>query len=113
MLEVGLFDEQFFIYCEEVDWQWRIREHGWRVFCVPQARITHLGGGSSSQARPASLFNLWKSRLQLYDKHYSSWKRWMARKLVAHGMARRMALIPSGESDLIDACRKIIELTRS
>lgn len=113
LLEVGLFDEQFFIYCEEVDWQWRIRERGWRIFCVPQARVTHLGGGSSSQARPSSLFNLWKSRLQLYDKHYSPWKRWLARKLVAHGMARRMALIPSRESDLIDACRNIIELARS
>ena len=113
LVEVGLFDEQFFIYCEEVDWQWRIHERGWRILCVPQARITHLGGGSSSQARPASLFNLWKSRLQLYDKHYSPWKRWMARKLVAHGMARRMASISSGESELIDACRKVIELARS
>lgn len=111
--EVGLFDEQFFIYCEEVDWQWRIREHGWRILCVPQARITHLGGGSSSQARPASLFNLWKSRLQLYDKHYPPWKRWMARRLVARGLARRMASMPSSESELIDACQQVIELARS
>ena len=113
LLEVGLFDEQFFIYCEEVDWQWRIREHGWRIHCVPQARVTHLGGGSSSQARPMSLFNLWKSRLQLYDKHYSPWKRWLARKLVAHGIKRRMAALPASESGLIDACRKVIDLARS
>lgn len=113
LLALGLFDERFFIYCEEVDWQWRIREQGWRVFCVPQARVTHLGGGSSSQARPVSLFNLWKSRLQFYDKHYPTWKRWMARKLVANGIARRMALIPDCERDLIDACRKIIALART
>lgn len=113
LLEVGLFDEQFFIYCEEVDWQWRIREQGWRIHCVPQARVTHLGGGSSSQARPMSLFNLWKSRLQLYDKHYPPWKRWLARKLVAQGLKRRMASLPAGESDLIEACRKVIDLARA
>lgn len=111
--EVGLFDEQFFIYCEEVDWQWRIRGRGWRILCVPGARITHLGGGSSSQARPASLYNLWKSRLQLYDKHYSPWKRWMARQLVARGMARRIASIASSETELIDVCRQVIDLARS
>lgn len=113
VLDVGLFDEQFFIYCEEVDWQWRIRAQGWHIYCVPGARVIHHGGGSSSQARPASLFNLWKSRLQLYDKHYPPWKRRMARELVAHGMARRMALLPARDSDMIDACRQIIALARS
>ena len=112
LLDVGLFDEQFFLYCEEVDWQWRICGQGWRILCVPQARITHLGGGSSSQARPASLFNLWKSRLQLYDKHYSPWKRWMARQLVARGMQGRIASIPASASDLIDACKQVIDLAR-
>ena len=113
LLEVGLFDEQFFIYCEEVDWQWRIYEQGWLIHCVPQARVTHLGGGSTSQARPRSLFNLWKSRLQLYDKHYPPWKRWLARKLVAHGVERRIASLPAGERDLIEACRNVIDLARA
>ncbi|MDQ7034136.1 MAG: glycosyltransferase, partial [Anaerolineae bacterium] len=35
--QTGMFDEQFFVYSEEVDWQWRIRKAGWRILCVPNA----------------------------------------------------------------------------
>ena len=111
--QVGLFDEQFFIYCEEVDWQRRIRDQGWRIACVPQARVTHLGGGSSSQALPASLYHLWNSRLRFYAKHYPVWKRWLARKLVAHGIGRRLAALPADAVDMKKACEKIIDLARA
>ena len=113
LLETELFDEQFFLYCEEVDWAWRIKRRGWQILCVPQAQVTHLGASSTSQARPASLVNLWKSRLQLYDKHYPSWKRRLARKLVAHGMRRKLATISATQTDLIAACREVIEIAGS
>ncbi|MFQ5421720.1 MAG: glycosyltransferase family 2 protein, partial [Anaerolineae bacterium] len=38
----GGFDERFHMYCEEIDWAWRIREAGWPVFVVPAAEIVHL-----------------------------------------------------------------------
>jgi GT2 family glycosyltransferase len=34
--QTGLFDEQFFMYCEEIDWAYRIREGGWEILCAPQ-----------------------------------------------------------------------------
>lgn len=87
--QTGGFDEAFFMYCEEIDWAWRIRAAGWQVYCVPAARVTHLSGQSTGQVRPRSLINLWTSRLLLFDKHYPGWKRWIARRLVAAGMARQ------------------------
>jgi GT2 family glycosyltransferase len=87
---VGMFDEGFFMYCEEIDWAWRIRRAGWSVCCVPDARVTHFGGASSGQARPQTIRHLWESRLRLIDKHYPRWKALMARRLIALGMARRM-----------------------
>ncbi len=72
--QTGMFDEQFFMYCEEIDWAWRINGAGWDVCCVPSAHVTHLGGQSSSQVRPQSLINLWKSRLLLFDKYYAPGK---------------------------------------
>jgi GT2 family glycosyltransferase len=45
--EVGLFDERFFMYSEELDWCRRFRASGWRVSYVPWAEVTHLEGGSS------------------------------------------------------------------
>ncbi|MBL8157791.1 MAG: glycosyltransferase family 2 protein, partial [Anaerolineae bacterium] len=57
--QTGGFDETFFMYCEEIDWAWRIHKAGWRVQCVPAARVVHLAGKSTSQVRPQSVINLW------------------------------------------------------
>ena len=113
VLETVGFDESFFMYCEEVDWAWRIRNFGWRVLCVPAAHVTHLGGGSTSKARPRSLMNLWQSRLLLYDKYYSPWKRLVARRLVIAGMGRRLRDMGATDAELKRACQKVIEMAKS
>ena len=45
--QIGLFDEQFFAYHEDVDWCTNAREHGWRVVYAPAAHILHKGHRSS------------------------------------------------------------------
>ncbi len=84
--QTGLFDDQFFMYCEEIDWSMRIRNARWEIYTVPTARITHLEGKSTRQIRPASVVNLWTSRLRLYSKHYSRPKLSIARQLVRLGL---------------------------
>jgi hypothetical protein len=84
------FDEQFFMYCEEIDWAWRIHKAGWMVKCVPAARVTHLEARSTAQVRPQSIINLWKSRLLLYRKHHLAWKYALARRMIALGMGRKI-----------------------
>ena len=51
--QVGGFDEAFFMYQEETDWQYRMRDVGWGIGLVPSAVVTHLGGasGASESAR--------------------------------------------------------------
>lgn len=90
ILQTGMFDEQFFMYGEEVDWQWRIRKAGWKIVCEPRAQVVHLVGQSTGQAKPRSIRNLWQSRLTLYRKHYPAWKAWAARHMVAAGMQRKI-----------------------
>ena len=51
--QTGVFDEAFFIYCEEVDWAWRIKKRGWRILCAPAAHVTHIGGGAPRRPPPA------------------------------------------------------------
>jgi len=84
------FDEAFFMYCEEVDWAWRIRKAGWEILCVPSARVVHLVGQSTSQVKPRSIENLWSSRLRLFEKHYPAWKFWLAKRMVVMGMQRKV-----------------------
>ena len=50
----GPLDERFFLYLEETEWQRRMAAAGWRRDGVPEARFTHLGGGSSSSPALAS-----------------------------------------------------------
>jgi len=116
LLETGLFDEDFFIYCEEVDWAWRIRKAGWNILCVPQAHVTHLGGQSTSQVKPWSFINLWKSRLHLYDKHYPSWKHWIARQLVKLGIRRKMSQLDmetDNYEDILSAYQTVHDMATS
>jgi GT2 family glycosyltransferase len=42
--EVGLFDEDYFLYVEDADLCYRMKRHGWKVYLTPDARCTHLSG---------------------------------------------------------------------
>jgi len=44
--EVGLFDEEFFMFSEETDWLYRFRAAGWKVLFTPRAEVVHVGGAS-------------------------------------------------------------------
>jgi len=116
VVKTGLFDEDFLIYCEEVDWAWRIHKAGWTIMCVPQAHVTHLAGQSTSQVRAWSTLNLWKSRLHLYDKHYPTWKRWLARRLVMIGMRRKMSQLDPKSvnyADVLSAYQTICDMAKA
>ena len=89
--EVGLLDERFFMYCEEIDWCWRMKEAGWRVYCVPRAVVIHHEARSTRQFREEMFVQLWRSRFRLFEKHYSSLFRWAARQLVRLGVGAEMA----------------------
>jgi len=83
---VGLLDEGYFMYAEEVDWCWRMQRAGWPLYCVPAARVVHHGGASARQFREQSYLNLWRSRRRLYEKFYGPLKRWLAYRIVQLGM---------------------------
>ncbi len=77
--QVGVLDPQFFMYCEEIDWAWRMQKAGWETWLVPEAKVIHYGGASTNQARPATTAYLWESRAKLYRKH----RDWLTRALVS------------------------------
>lgn len=68
--EVGLLDESFFMYSEDVDWCRRFYEAGWKVSFFPGSQAIHFGGGSS--AAESSRFSVEKQRSVLiyFRKHH-------------------------------------------
>lgn len=87
---VGLLDERFFIYCEEIDWCLRAKRAGWEIYCVPEAKVVHYGAASTRQFRGAMLVELHRSRYELFRKHYGSLFVWAIRPVVGLGVLREM-----------------------
>jgi len=86
---VGPLDEDYFMYCEEIDWCIRARESGWKIYCAPRAEIVHFAGQSTAQFRDEMFVALWRSRFRLFGKHYSRTYNAAVRALVRAGLARR------------------------
>jgi N-acetylglucosaminyl-diphospho-decaprenol L-rhamnosyltransferase len=83
---IGLLDEGYFMYAEEVDWCWRLKRAGWPCYCVPAARVVHHSGASTRQFGSQSFVNLWRSRHRLYQRFYGPVQRWAASCIVRFGM---------------------------
>jgi len=67
--QIGLLDERFFMYYEDVDLCLRITAAGWRIAFVPSATITHLGGRSAAQVSARKRMLLYASLLTYLRKH--------------------------------------------
>lgn len=84
--QVGLLDESYWMYVEEVDWCYRCRQAGWAIWQVPQAEVVHVGGASTSQFKGRSFVALHRSRLQFFAKHGSLNRQRWNRRIVRTGM---------------------------
>ncbi|MCK5509900.1 MAG: glycosyltransferase family 2 protein [Desulfobacterales bacterium] len=69
--EVGLLDETFFIYAEDLDWCKRFRDVGWEIVYFPDAAAIHYGGASSSNAPVKFYVEMQKANLKYWEKHHS------------------------------------------
>jgi len=67
---VGPMDEGYFFFLEETDWCARIREAGWKIVHIPDARITHLYGESTKKKIPIPTYiEYYRSLYRFFDKN--------------------------------------------
>ncbi len=67
--KIGFLDEDIFMFGEDIDWCWRIKQAEWQVFYYPQSVIYHTHG-AASRLRPAgATINLHKGMVVFYQKH--------------------------------------------
>lgn len=69
--EVGLFDERFFVYLDDLDLSLRFEEHGYRSYYLTSARARHGQGKCAEYAKATSLFYFLRSRILYAWKHFS------------------------------------------
>jgi N-acetylglucosaminyl-diphospho-decaprenol L-rhamnosyltransferase len=68
---IGLFDEGYFIYCEDVDWFIRARNAGWEVWYVASAVIEHHHAYSEKFRKRRAVEDFHHSMIRFYRKHYA------------------------------------------
>ena len=82
MVRTGLFnesgglDEDFFAHMEEIDWCWRIKNHGHRIRYVPGSNIYHLGGGTLNNISPHKNFLNFRNNLYMLYRNLPERKLW-------------------------------------
>ena len=120
---VGPFSEDFFMYCEEIDWCLRAKRDRWLVYCQPAAEITHYGGQSTAQLPDMMFVELYRSRLRLFKKYYNPFYRVVAKGVIALGLwwehGRALQRYLNGEITPLQyvarqhACRRVFGLLRA
>lgn len=88
--EVGYFDEDYFMYAEDVDLCFRVKSKGWQIWYLPQWSITHIGGGSSTKEFP--ILSEYKGIKLFFKKHKPSWTYSLVRFFLKCGALFRMIL---------------------
>lgn len=68
--EVGLLDADVFMYCEDVDWCYRMRKSGWKVMYLPLAQVLHYGGQSMLRQRGAVVGSHASGLLAFYSRYH-------------------------------------------
>ncbi len=96
--QAGLFDERFFMYGEDLDLAFRIKERGWRVFYYPAVHVLHHKGASSRKQSGRSIREFYRAMHIFYRKHYAESRPGIINAVITFGIALRgtVALIQNG-----------------
>ncbi|MGE5620669.1 MAG: glycosyltransferase family 2 protein [Sphingomonadaceae bacterium] len=70
--QVGLLDESFFMYGEDLDWAYRIKSKGWKVLYNPAVVVLHHKGASSRRHPRKTIVEFYRAMHLFYKKHYAS-----------------------------------------
>ena len=67
--QVGLLDEDYFLFLEETDWCYRMKKSGWKIYHVPQAEIYHFQGKSAETVKKRARVEFYRSRYHFFKKN--------------------------------------------
>ena len=97
--QVGLFDEDFFLYSEEVDLQTRLRQAGWETHYFPELTVVHHESQFSAGIPERRINEMWRSRHRYWRKHHSRMGARVAALATGSQYAARALLSPVARRD--------------
>jgi GT2 family glycosyltransferase len=100
--QVGLLDEEYFIYGDEADLQFRSKKAGWQVYYLPQVTTIHYGGRSMNRWSRRKM--VYRGHIMFYNKNYGSLRTTILRFML--GALSLLKLLPWGAVYLIPGQRE-------
>lgn len=91
--EVGMLDEEFFMYGEDIDWCFRIQKAGYEILYYPVEKIIHYKGSSSKKKRAKTTYEFHRAMILFYNKHYRKEYSIFVTMLVYSGVIMRMLIV--------------------
>jgi GT2 family glycosyltransferase len=114
--QIGLLDEDFFFYGEDVELCYRVRQAGWEIRYEPSVTTTHLGGSSSDESRmlsEAKRLARWRARYLFLRKSYGGLAMWCVRFTDVAGVTVRsflLKMLAKGDTDRARSLRMDLHL---
>lgn len=90
--QAGLFDQRFFMYGEDLDLAFRLKQRGWQVFYYPAVRVLHHKGASSRKQSGRSIREFYRAMHVFYRKHYAQGSPGIINAVITLGIATRGTL---------------------
>ncbi|MGG2198141.1 glycosyltransferase family 2 protein [Paenibacillus validus] len=90
--QVGMLDEDFFMYGEDIDWCYRIKEAGWGIHYYPYTEIVHYKGASSRRRPFKIIYEFHRAMILFHKKHYEKKYSWVVNLLVYAGVGLKFAI---------------------
>lgn len=90
--QVGLLDEKFFMYGEDIDWCYRIKEAGWDIHYYPYTSIIHYKGASSRRKPFKIIYEFHRAMILFHRKHFAKKYSFIVNGLVYVGVSLKFLL---------------------
>ena len=88
--KIGLLDEEYFIYGDEADLQFRLKKAGWKVYYLPYVTTIHYGGRSMNRWRRRKM--VYRGKLLFYKKNYGTFRTGVLRAMMFVFSAAKMVV---------------------
>jgi N-acetylglucosaminyl-diphospho-decaprenol L-rhamnosyltransferase len=105
--EVGLLDEQFFMYGEDLDWAYRIKQYGWRIVYYPRVTVHHYKRASSTRRAIPSVRAFYDAMRIFHRKHYRATTPAPVNFLIEAGISAKELLALGRNLLLPEAARRV------
>lgn len=102
LIQIGLLDEDYFIYGDEADLQFKLHKKGWKVYFLPGVTTIHFGGRSMNRWRRRKM--VYRGKMLFYKKNYGTFRTALLRIMLFLLSAGKMLIW--GIAGVFPACRK-------